>query len=182
MMDTTVSPAYLIRSYAWALLKANDPDTWDETKYGGLIPIVPLAEEPELSEYDGPHIVYGYANDPTGDLPARKGGSLTFAIYDQNFRRLTKTVTVLQTAFERKDETARDVNEYTSWVTSSALDADENPIKPFIGITFGFIDIGFVEGGSPEETEGGRQSALVNIRYEYHVDYAVKTTLAEFNS
>lgn len=167
-MDTAVSPAYLIRSYAWEVLRANDPGTWNKDKYGGLIPIVPLAEEPELSEYDGPHIVYGYANDPTGDLPARKGGSLTFAIYDQNFRRLTKTITVLQTAFERKDETARDVNEYTS------------SLAPFIGITFGFIDIGFVEGGSPEESEGGRQSALVNIRYEYHVDYAVKTTIAEF--
>jgi len=167
-MDPTLSPAYLLRSYAWELLKNNEPNTWDESKYGGLEPIVPLAEEPELAEFDGPHIVYGYALSPTGDLYARKFGSMTFAIYDQNFRRLTRTLVILQTAFERSDESARDVNEYTSTK------------EQFIGISFANIDIGFIEGGSPEETEGGRQSALINIRFEYHVDYAVKTSIAEW--
>lgn len=170
MTDTVVTPAYLIRSYAWQLLKNNMPDVWDEAKYGGIIPIVPLAEEPELDEYDGPHIVYGYAIDPTGDLHARKGGSVTFAIYDQNFRRLTKTLNILQAAFERQDEAARDVNEYTS------------TIPAFIGTRFGYIRLGFVEGGSPEEVEGGRQSALVNVNFEFYVDYDVKTSISEWTT
>jgi len=168
MINTTVSPAYLLRSYAWEVLKANDPDTWDESKYGGLVPIVPVAEEPELEEFAGPHIVYGYALDGTGSLYARNGGSVTFAVYDQNFRRLTKTLTILQAAFERQDESARDVNNYTS----------SHP--QFIGIRFGYISVGFVEGGTPENTEGGRQSALVNIRFEYYVDYDIKTRLDQF--
>lgn len=180
-MDTVVSPAYLLRSYTWALLKANDPVTWDSSKYGGLIPIVPVAEEPELEEFSGPHIVYGYALDTTGSLHARKSGSVTFAVYDQNFRRLTNTLNVLQAAFERQDEAARDVNEYTSWVTrEDNFDIDGNPVKPFVGLRFGYISIGFIEGGTPEDSEGGRQSALVNIRFEYYVDYDVKTSISQF--
>lgn len=162
-MDPLYSPVYFLRGYAWGVLKANTD--MDEGDYGGLVPIVPLAEEPEISQYDAPHIVYGYALNSTGDLYARKFGSMTFAIYDTNFRTLTKILSVLTAAFERQDETARDINEWSS------------TIPEFAGLTFGAVSIGFVEGGTPEETEGGRQSALINIRFEYHVDYNVITSL-----
>ena len=161
-VDSTLAPVYLLRSYAWKLLKNNYTDVWDEANYGGKTPMVPLAELPELSEYSGPHIVYGYALDGTGSLPARKSGSMTFAIYDTNFRRLTKTLNILQTAFERQDEAARHVNAYTS------------NVPEFLGVTFAYINIGFIEGGTPAESEGGRQSALLNIRFEYHADYDVE--------
>lgn len=164
-LDPTLAPVYLIRAYTWELLKKNDPDVWKESNYGGNVPIVPLSEEPELSQYPGPHIVYGYANDGSGDLYARRRGSVTFAIYDQNFRRLTKTMNILQTAFEREDEAARDVNAYTS-------------TKPqFLGLNFGYIRTVFVEGGTPEDNEGGNQSALITISFEYHVDYDVITNV-----
>lgn len=172
-IDEVVSPIYLLRSYTWALLQANDHDTWDTTKYGGMIPIVPLSEEPDLAEYEGPHIVYGYAMHATGSLYIHNEGSLTYAIYDQNFRRLTKTLITLQTAFERQDEAARDVNNYAAGVTGSTAES-----FPFRGIRFGSIDIGFVEGGSPEDTEGGRQSALINIRFLYYADYDVVTQIS----
>lgn len=165
LVDTTVSPIYALRSYVWGVLKANYPDVWTEANYDGMIPIVPLGEEPELSEFSGPHIVYGYALDGTADLWARGTGSMTFVIYDQNFRRLTKTMTILQTALGRSDETARDINRYTS------------TIDYFHGVSFGFVNLGFTEGGSPEETEGGRQSALLNIRFDYFVDYNVTTDI-----
>lgn len=165
VMDPVLSPVYLLRSYAWALLKANDSVTWDESKYGGMVPMVPLAEEPELDAYSGPHIVYGYALDSSAPLPIRRNGSMTFVVYDDNFRRLTKTMTILATAFERLDESARDVNAYTS------------TIPAFVGLSFAHIGVGFAEGGTPEETEGDRQSAVLNIRFEYHVNYNVITNL-----
>lgn len=164
-VDPIMSPAYLLRAYTWALLKRNDSTTWDESKYGGLEPIVPLNEEPELSEYDGPYIVYGYTTDFAGSNPAAARGSLAYAIYDQNFRRLTKTMNILTTAFEREDEAARDVNAFTS------------SIPQFRGLRFSFIRLGFVEGGTPEETEGGRQSAIITIQYEYYVNYNIQTSL-----
>lgn len=159
-VNTEISPAYFIRAYAWAVLKANMADVWDESKYGGMTPIVPVSEEPELDAYSGPHIVYGYALDSTGALHARNSGSVTFAVYDDNFRRLTKTMNILQAAFERQDETARDINNFTT---------GKGPA--WIGLRFGTVDIGFVEGGTPEDQEGGRQSALINVRFEYYVTY-----------
>jgi hypothetical protein len=167
-MNTTVSSVYILRSYAWQLLKNNYGEIWDESNYGGMVPIVPLGEEPELNAFDGPHIVYGYAMSPTNDNYHRKTGSVTFAIYDDNFRQLTKTMNILQTAFERLDETARDINEYS------------DTIEGFIGISFKYVGIAFAEGGTPEDEEGGRQSALINIYFEYTVEYNVKTSISEW--
>lgn len=172
LVNPIVSPVYLLRSYIWEVLKANDADTWDESSYGGMVPIVPLAEEPELQEFTGPHIVYGYAVSGTNTLFAIESGSMTLVIYDDNFRRLTKTMNTLQVALGRLDETARDVNRYTSSVGS------ENPLEaahPFGGIRFTYIGLGFSEGGSPESTEGGRQSGLLNIRFDFLSDYDVVT-------
>jgi len=159
-MKTDIIAPYVLRAYAWAVLSTNMPETWNTELYGGLTPIVPVAEEPELDEFSGPHIVYGYAEDMTGDLYARSSGSMTFAVYDNNFRRLGETLNVLKIAFERQDETARDINRFS---TSKGA--------AFNGLRFGYVRVGFVEGGTPEESEGARQSALINITYEYYVDY-----------
>lgn len=164
-MDITVVPAHLLRSYIWQVLKANLPEAWDESNYGGKIPIVPLGEEPELSKYSGPHIVYGYTNEASGPIAARESGSVSFAVYDQNFRRLGRTMNVLKRAFDRYDETARDVNNYTSH------------IPEFVGIRFGSISLSYLEGGSPEENEGGNMSALMTVRYEYYSTQEVVTSV-----
>lgn len=166
-MDKTINAAYLLVDYAWAVLNANDSKTWSRENYGSLVPIVPLAEERELSEYNGPHIVYGYAEDATGTFYAMKSGSLSLAVYDDSFRRLTRTMNILNTAFERHDESARDVNSFTTDYLEGA----------YLGIRFGSINVSFVDGGSPEEEEGGRQSAIINIRYSYFVDYDVITSV-----
>lgn len=167
MVKPEVNPAFLIRSYVWQLLKRNDHDTWDESKYGGLIPIVPLAEEPDLGEYSGPRIVYGYSGDNSTAQYARKYGSMAFAVYDDNFRRLTKTLTILDAALGRFDDAAKDVNKYTS-------------TKPaFLGVRFGYIRASMLEGGQPETQEGGRQSAVYIVSYEYYADYDVITDVTQ---
>lgn len=167
-MDPKVIAPYLLRSYIWQILKKNtDMDeldyTLDQTS-GGLVPIVPLAEAPEISQFDKPYIVYGYSETPPTDLWAQRRGNMAFVIYSTNFRELSMITNVIMNAFHRADESARDVNAYTS------------TIPAFIGLRFGTIQVSFVEGGSPEETEGGRQSAAINIRYEYFVDYDVVTS------
>lgn len=171
MTDPTLGPDLLLRQYVWALLKANDPGVWDEDNYAGLIPIVPLSDEPELNDFTGPHIVYGYTGDTSGTRIYERSGTMTFAIYDENFRRLGKTINILDTAFSRADESARDVNHFLDRVTF-----DSGQTYPFRNtVRFGCIYIGFVEGGIPESTEGGRQSALFNIRFDYYVTYDVNT-------
>lgn len=174
-VTSVLSPVYLIRSYVWEVLKKNDPNTWDESKYGGIVPIVPLAEEPELDSYTGPHIVYGYAISRANELPARRTATMTFVIYDQNFRRLTKTMNILQVALGRDDETARDINKFTSHYS---VQQGAETAYPYHGLSFGYVSLGYAEGGTPEESEGGRQSALMSISFEYYVDYDVITDVS----
>lgn len=158
-----VSPVYALRFYAWQILKKNMADVWDESHYGGMVPIVPLAEEADLAEFSGPKIVYEYTILDTGSVPYRGRGSFTMAVMDTNFRRLTKTLNVLEAAFHRLDESAYDINKYI----------DETPLSGQVG--FGYTQVAFVDGGTPETTEGGNQIGVINIRYDYFVDYQVVT-------
>jgi len=163
MIDPIFTPAIMLRDYAWQVLKLNMPDVWNESEYGGMVPVVAAAEEPDLSQYTGPIIIYGYALSGTGLISDLNNGSITFAIYDTDNRRLNKTLMILKAAFERHDESARYVNNHTTAKAGS-----------WIGLRFTNINIGFVEGGSPETTEAGRQSGLINIRFSYVADYNVQ--------
>lgn len=160
-MNPKYSPVYLLRAYAWNLLKINTD--MDEADYNGLVPVVPLNEEPEMTEFNKPYLIYGYTLQNPGRLSEKGEGSMSFAIQSTDFGDITTIINILSAAFGRQDESARDVNNFTS------------TIGPFVGIRFGSIELGFAEGGSPEETEGGRMTGIVNIRFNYFVDYNVIT-------
>lgn len=158
-----IHPAYGLRLYAWGLIKANCG--LSETDYNGIIPITPLSEAPDLTDQANPIFVYGYDDSFSNDVVARKDGSMTFVVYDQNFRRLTKIMNTLLSGFGRWDDAATDVNKY--------LDS----LAYFKGITFQEIHCALLEGGIPEESEGGRQSAVITISFCYTVEYDIITSL-----
>lgn len=162
-----ISPVYALRFYAWGVLKRNMADVWDSDKYGGLVPIVPLAEEPDLAEFPGPKIVYEYSLQNNGPEAMYRGrGTLSLAVLDTNFRRLTETLNILEVAFGRFDESARDINAYL----------ETTPLTGQVG--FGYTQVTFVDGGTPETTEGGNQIGVINIRFDYFVDYEVVTDIS----
>lgn len=169
MTAITVAPVYVLIDYAYAVLNANDPEVWDKTKYEGLIPIVPLNEEPELSEFSGPRIIYEFSNQETGSMHFRGRGSMTFAIRDHNYRRLTRAMNILQESLGRFDESARDVNEFTDALRNRVI----NPVD--FDISFGHIRVSFAESGTPEEEEGGMMVGVVNVSYSYFVEYDINT-------
>lgn len=139
-----------------------------ESDYGNLIPIVPVSEEPELTQYDKPYIVYGFAGDPTQTGNYRQRGTLTLVVRSTNFQEITTILNILNHTFNRQDEAARDINEYTETVAQ------------FVGIRFGTTSVAFVEGPEPEEREGGRESGLISIRFDYFVNYSVKTNKSQW--
>lgn len=171
-MNPEVDPAHIIRAYVWAVLQANDPTIWDKNKYGGKIPITPLSEEAELTEFAGPYIVYTFSQTPS-EIPCNDG-TMTLAIYDTDIRRLFKTTNILSTALNREDETATDINKFSSG------DPQSTGAKPFVGIRFGYVKRVYSEGPEPPETEGGRGFALISLEYEYFVDYDVVTDVGYF--
>lgn len=165
-MNPEIDPALIIRAYLWAVLKANEPAVWTESQYGGKVPIVPLGEEPELSQYGGPHIIYVHNHSPNDG--ARSYGGMTLVIADNNFRHMAKTLNIIKTTLDRSDETATDINNFSSSYTVSGG-------KPFLGVRFGWVRTTYTEGPEPAETEGGRDSATIDLDYEFYTDYNVIT-------
>lgn len=170
MTEIVVAPVYVLIDYAFGVLNANDPQTWDRSKYGGLIPIVPLNEEPELQEYDTqPRIIYEFSNSETGTQWFKGRGQVTFAVHDHNFRRLTKAMNILEESFGRYDESARDVNDYVQRLK-------DRPVQKIdFDISFGHIRCTFSQSGTPEQDEGGPMIGLVNIQFDYFVEYDILT-------
>ena len=161
-MRAEIIPPFILIDYVWAILKKNTD--MKESDYEGLIPIVPLSEVPEINEYAKPYIVYGYSESPPPDLWVRRRGNMAFVVYSTDYREVSKITNVIVNALNRADETARDVNAFST------------TIPAYIGLRFGFIQVSYVEGGSPEETEGGRISSAINVRFEYYVDYSINTS------
>lgn len=169
-MENKYIAPYLIRSYVWELLKRNAG--MDNSQYNvdgtgpGLVPIVPLGEEPEIKEFGLPYLVYGYSESPSTN--ERISGNMAFAIYATNFGKLSEVTNIVAKAFQ-SDGAAQNVNRYTS------------TIPAFVGIRFGFIENTSVDGGAPEDEEGGNMSALVTLRYEYYADYNLEVEFAEWD-
>ena len=160
---TNVIAPYVLNNYVWQVLKNNTAMV--ESDYGNRIPIVPSGQEPDLTAYNKPFLVYGYSEDSTPDLYANRGGSLSYAVWSTNVGEVNTILNTIRTAMERQDETAREVNNYTS---------QPNVYNVYGRLSFRNIRVGYFEGPSPEETEGGRKAGVITLRYEYAADYKVK--------
>lgn len=165
MVNVQRHPAYLINNYVWQVLKLNlgmtEADYSDATS-SGRVPIIPSGQDQAFVAINKPFIVYGYSEDATPDLYARRAGSLSYAVWSTSTGEINKILNVIRAALERHDESAAAVNRYTS------------NIPNYIGIRFADIYIGYLEGPAPEETEGGRQAGIITIRYQYFADYEVQ--------
>lgn len=158
-------PVYLLNNYVWALLKKNttmtEADYKDPDAPGGRVPIIPSGQEPVFNAINKAYLVYGYSEDTTADVHVNRSGSLSYAIWSTSIGEVNTLLNIIKGAMERHDETARAVNKYTS------------NIPTYLGIRFGDIYIGYHEGPSPEETEGGRHAGIITIRYQYCSDIDV---------
>lgn len=168
-MDNSIVAPFLLRAYAWEVLKANT--TLRETNYEGRVPIVPLAEEPDIKKYAKPYVVYAYSEQAPVALSARQIGNMAFVVNALSVSELARIVNVLARTFERADDSARDVNEFTS------------TIPTFLGLRFGTIEIALVDVDEPEESEGGVMQGIVNVRYEYYTNYdGLVTSVAHWDA
>lgn len=160
MVEPRINAAYLLNNYVWQLLKNNT--AMKESDYSGKIPIIPSGQEPEFTAIDKPFLVYGYSEDMTADLYALRSGALSYAVWSTSVGEINTLLATIKASLERHDESAREVNSYTSTV----------PL--YNGIRFDNIHIGYLEGPSPEDSEGGRHAGIITIRYQYTMDIIVK--------
>lgn len=164
MVDTKRHPTYILNKYIWELLKANIGMT--EMDYAdpvdspsGRTPIVPANQEPEFAALNKPFLVYGYSEDSTAVDYTCSYGSLSYAVWSTNIGEINNILNIIRAALERRDESAADINRWSSRVAN------------YVGIRFGSTYIGYQEGPSPEDSEGGRQAGIITVRYEYFAEY-----------
>lgn len=156
MTDAQVLPVYALIDYAWELLKSNTD--MKEADYGGRIPIIPSAQEPEFTDVNKPFIVYAWSEGSTNDVYAIRSGQISFVVYGTTDREINKISNLLVVAFNQWDMSAANINQ---WAVGG----------PFSTIRFATTWAGTLDGPTPEQTEGGRVSSVVMIRYRYITDY-----------
>lgn len=171
MTNVRINPAFLIVRYVERLLRVNGQFPLDdaayEERYRDLDPITPLSEEPELTEFNHPYLTYAYVMDNNNSMPEYGSGSISFVCYSTSFGKINDILNVLKTAFERLDESADDLNYFTT----------SNPL--YHGVRFGSTEVSYLEHGTPAETEGGRQSGIISINFNFFVDYDVTTRFTD---
>jgi hypothetical protein len=167
MTDAQMHPVYILIDYTYKLLNANFGEVWDKSKYGGLTPILPLADQPEIEEYGGARIIYEFSTSPSKPDYWNTNGTTTFAVIAPSLRIMSKTMNILQTAFERFDESAKDVNEYAKYLYTYPLHE---------GMGFSEIHVQFASQGDATESEGGPHIGVINLTWKASVDYDVTTS------
>lgn len=148
---------YALNSYIWKLLEANLE--WNKENYNGLVPIVPLAQQPELMETGRPFLVYGSNTHPPEHLYALKSESIAYTIYAPTANEANVVVSLLVDTFERQDEAAADVNQ---WLNTEGI-ATGIPR----GISFGTIKTSMSQKAEPADEEGGYVASFVLLEARY---------------
>jgi len=151
MVDKVI-PAHILRLYAWDVLQANG---LLET-INGLIPIIPLEDEPQVADAQMSYIIYGYGENNDARIPEIRRGSMVFRIKARRFGELGPINNALTRAFQGQDIPAARINQWKAKNSNAAA---------FANISFKTTESVYVEGGYPEDAEGGPLIGIVHITY-----------------
>lgn len=161
MISTKILPAHILRLYIWELLKNNT----NMTTVDGLVPVIPIEDEPKLQDSGKSYLIYGYAEQTPTRLPEMRRGTFSLRIIARDFGDLGWITNVIIRAFENSQFAAENINLWSSQFTDGEL----------VGIRFTSAEVSYVEGGSAPDTESGPSEGLVNIAFQYITQQDVKT-------
>lgn len=121
-----------------------------------LIPIVPTQQDPTFTNIakGAPFIVYNYITSHGVDEWWVSREQASFIVYDNNESRLRAISSYMTALLRRGDWTARNINDF---ISPSTFD-------------FKFVEVLSASGPDEFTQEGGRQGAMVVVRYEYTVN------------
>lgn len=148
-----------VNKYLWSKLQSELE--WNASNYGGLIPIVPAGQQPELNNTSAPYIVYNYSHQSSGDADFYiQEEQIAYAVYSSEEVDVRRAINLIVEYFRREDESAQALND---WI--SANGSVEN--KRF---DYKHTKVISSYGAQPPISEGGRQdgSVIMRIRYTYY--------------
>jgi hypothetical protein len=164
--DFRVAGANIIRLVVWDILRADL--NWQAFD-NGLIPIITPDQQPEFNNQSNPYIVYNYMGQASSDTSYWiDEEQATFTVYSQSEEDVRKVVNLFKDNFKAYDESARMVNEWLAYSSSSS-----NEFRKF---DFKWIRLVSTMGANPVTEEGGRTSGSATIRYRYTYTDPLVTT------
>lgn len=193
MENKTIPAVFGLNRVLWAAIVQSGiiPNT---SNYNGLIPIIPVQEEPQfISAMDSqpgigsfPYIVYSWHTNTIDAVSWYKTTDMvTYKVYANDQTALRKLVLLITDLFKRYDESAAVVNTYiarkylitTSGTTGgpdaqlpAAQDGPDIPGYEYRRYHYNYISVVSSSGGSPQTSENDPNTALINLRVNYTDD------------
>lgn len=126
-----------------------------------LTPIIPSQQVPEFTDLiqGPPFIVYNYTSAPAADSWWETNENNVYVIYDADEERLRAIHNYMIDLLRREEWTVREINDYLAGQTPE-------------GAAFEFKDLSVTSSSGPDQfqDEGGRQAAMIVVRYRYTRD------------
>lgn len=152
MITNKILPSHILRLYVWEVLKQEGA----MQEVNGLIPILPVEDEPKVADSQMAYAIYGYSENDAPFEQIREG-VFSLRVIAPKFAQLGHIINTVARAFESSDISTEAVNRYSSKFPNGALE----------GIRFTRTKTTYIEGGEAGESEGGPMDGVVNITYRY---------------
>jgi hypothetical protein len=153
MITDAIVPAHILRLYVWQVLSEQEVLELINNKN----PIIPLEDEPELSDAGKNYIIYGYSENDLSGVEYMRQGVVAFRVVAKNSNDLSRITNILAKAFESADIATEAVNIFSTQFDNDVL----------VGIRFANIKTAYIESMDPESSEGGPVQGTVTLSYRY---------------
>lgn len=147
----SISGIHIINKWLWTYLKNTDMFSGD---YGGIVPIIPSEQTPELVGIPSglPFIVYNYKTNTGFNDYWTYTEVAALMIYDYQEPRMRDIRNFIMNITKRLDDTARDINAFNDFNAN--------------GIIFNYVKASAAASTAPDQ-EGGRMGTMITLRYDY---------------
>lgn len=152
-----VEATHVINLYLWDRLNENLEKYWQEIPGFG-IPIIPVQQQPEVTESKQDYIVYSYADQSSKDLHLYQTQDITWILFSSSSASISATIALCRDIFGQWDESAAGVND---WLRNATLPQGYEHL--YRRYNFKSIQLLGSTSGQPARDEGGTMDGLIDI-------------------
>lgn len=154
----SVDATHVINLYLWDRLSEKLPRYWDEIHNFG-IPIIPVQQQPEVTESKQDYIVYSYSDQSTKDLHLYQTQDITWILFSSSSASISASIALCRDIFGQWDESAAAVND---WLRNTN-DLPEGYEQFYRRFHFKSIQLLGSTSGQPARDEGGTVDGMIDI-------------------
>jgi hypothetical protein len=165
MEINSVPAVFGMNGYLWSQIQAGS--ILSPSDYGGLIPIIPIQQEPQLITAieavggisSAPYIVYSWYNAAIdANSWYRPTDMVVYSIYSLDQLKLRQLYMLMFNLFSKFDVSAQAVNKF---VQGSSMSAEAKQYN------YNFISVSAGMAGQPQQVENAPYRATLTLRVNY---------------